>query len=126
MGGPPVDCFRNPVGAVRVLFDKACRAATSPADFTRSDWGVKELFESYLFGRNVHCKVATQLSPFYCPLLFYSGILLIIVILLPSPWLPQADSEESIGESRNRSGVFSALDMSFDSELLVVTETAGT
>ncbi|CAK9260337.1 unnamed protein product [Sphagnum jensenii] len=57
MGGPPVDCFRNPAGAVRVLFDKACRAATSPADFTRSDWGVKELFESYLFGRNVHCKV---------------------------------------------------------------------
>ncbi len=121
-----MDCFRNPVGAVRVLFDKACRAATSPADFTRSDWGVKELFESYLFGRNAHCKVPTQLSPFFRPLVFYGGIFLIIVILLPSPWFPQAASEESTGESRNRSGVFSALDMSFDSELLVVTEITGT
>ncbi len=70
--------------------------------------------------------VPTQLSPFFRPLVFYGGIFLIIVILLPSPWFPQSASEESTGESRNRSGVFSALDMSFDSELLVVTETTGT
>eukprot|EP00249_Psilotum_nudum_P000776 c12897_g1_i1 orf=82-1905(+) len=45
MVGPAMDCFSNPLGAVRFLFDKACvTASIPPSDFCKSDWGVRELF----------------------------------------------------------------------------------
>ncbi|KAG0600553.1 hypothetical protein M758_11G042700 [Ceratodon purpureus] len=57
MGGPLMDLYGNPLGAVRVLFDKSCRNAASPRDLTRSDWGVQELFQTCLFRENGHLQV---------------------------------------------------------------------
>jgi hypothetical protein len=63
MGGPLMDLYGNPLGAVRTLFDKACRNAASPRDLTRSDWGVQELFQSSLFHHDGHLQVPLSTFP---------------------------------------------------------------
>ncbi|CAM6091635.1 unnamed protein product [Calypogeia fissa] len=48
MVGPAMDCLNNPLGAVRTLFEKACQTGGSIEQSMRSDWGAKELFDTYL------------------------------------------------------------------------------
>jgi hypothetical protein len=43
MVGPAYDCFSNPLGAVRFLFEKS-RGSSPPA----GDWGVRDLFTQVL------------------------------------------------------------------------------
>lgn len=57
MGGPSMDLYGNPLGAVRVLFERSCRNAASAAELTRSDWGVQELFQNSLFAESGHLQV---------------------------------------------------------------------
>ncbi|MQL98059.1 hypothetical protein Taro_030760 [Colocasia esculenta] len=54
MVGLPYDCLANPLGAVRLSFEKAAAAAAvssgfDPATFDRKDWGAVDLFRSFLF-----------------------------------------------------------------------------
>lgn len=52
-----MDLYGNPLGAVRVLFERSCRNAASAAELTRSDWGVQELFQNSLFAESGHLQV---------------------------------------------------------------------
>lgn len=49
MGGPAFDCLRNPLGAVRFMFDKAVSAGADPSKLGRGDWGATELFHKFIF-----------------------------------------------------------------------------
>nr|KJB78580.1 hypothetical protein B456_013G008100 [Gossypium raimondii] len=54
MGGPPYDCLANPLGAVRLAFEKAIGSeletpSTHPSAFNGKDWGALELFRHFLF-----------------------------------------------------------------------------
>lgn len=49
MGGPAFDCLRNPLGAVRFMFDKAVSAGADPSKLGRGDWGAAELFHKFIF-----------------------------------------------------------------------------
>lgn len=49
MGGPPYDCMANPLGAVRMTFEKAIRSETHPSAFNGKDWGAVDLFRHFLF-----------------------------------------------------------------------------
>ncbi|KAK8542321.1 hypothetical protein V6N12_014922 [Hibiscus sabdariffa] len=53
MGGPPYDCMANPLGAVRLTFEKAIGLGsgtpTHPSAFDGKDWGALELFRHFLF-----------------------------------------------------------------------------
>ncbi|KAJ6806447.1 mini-chromosome maintenance complex-binding protein [Iris pallida] len=55
MVGPMYDFLQNPLGAVRLSFDKAMEAAPSqsaadrPAAFNGKDWGAVDLFNKFLF-----------------------------------------------------------------------------
>ncbi|GMJ11831.1 E2F target gene 1 [Hibiscus trionum] len=53
MGGPPYDCLANPLGAVRLTFEKAIGLGsgtlTHPSAFDGKDWGALELFRHFLF-----------------------------------------------------------------------------
>lgn len=57
MGGPAMDLYGNPLGAVRVLFEKSCGNAVSAVELTQSDWGIQDVFQSHLFGQNGHTQV---------------------------------------------------------------------
>jgi hypothetical protein len=52
-----MDLYGNPLGAVRLLFDKSCKHAASAKELTRSDWGVQQLFHQSLFADNGHLQV---------------------------------------------------------------------
>lgn len=54
MGGPPYDCLANPLGVVRLTFEKAIGSEletppTHPSAFNGKDWGALELFRHFLF-----------------------------------------------------------------------------
>ncbi|WRX12233.1 Mini-chromosome maintenance complex-binding protein - like 1 [Theobroma cacao] len=51
MGGPPYDCVANPLGAVRLTFEKAIGSGTHthPSAFDGKDWGALDLFRHFLF-----------------------------------------------------------------------------
>ncbi|XVE90970.1 hypothetical protein DITRI_Ditri20bG0118200 [Diplodiscus trichospermus] len=53
MGGPPYDCMANPLGAVRLTFEKAIGSGsetqTHPSAFDGKDWGALDLFRHFLF-----------------------------------------------------------------------------
>ncbi|VFQ77499.1 unnamed protein product [Cuscuta campestris] len=49
MVGRPYDCLANPLGAVRLTFDKAVASGSDPATFDGRDWGATELFRQFLF-----------------------------------------------------------------------------
>ncbi|VVB02908.1 unnamed protein product [Arabis nemorensis] len=48
MGGPEYDCLINPLGAVRISFEKALSSGYNPASSVGKDWGVVDLFRHYL------------------------------------------------------------------------------
>ncbi|CAK9135879.1 unnamed protein product [Ilex paraguariensis] len=49
MVGLPYDCLVNPVGAVRLTFEKAVASGKDPATFDGKDWGATDLFREFLF-----------------------------------------------------------------------------
>lgn len=49
MVGPPYDCLANPLGAVRLTFEKTIASGSDPASLDRKDWGALELFRQFLF-----------------------------------------------------------------------------
>ncbi|CAH9059927.1 unnamed protein product [Cuscuta epithymum] len=49
MVGRPYDCLSNPLGAVRLTFDKAVASGSDPDTFAGRDWGATELFRQFLF-----------------------------------------------------------------------------
>ncbi|XP_057979401.1 mini-chromosome maintenance complex-binding protein isoform X1 [Malania oleifera] len=49
MVGLPFDCLANPLGAVRLTFEKAVASGTDPATLGGKDWGAVDLFRRFLF-----------------------------------------------------------------------------
>lgn len=49
MVGLPYDCLANPLGAVRLTFEKAVASGSDPATLRGKDWGAVELFREFLF-----------------------------------------------------------------------------
>lgn len=49
MVGLPYDCLTNPLGAVRLTFDKAVSSGLNPSTSNGSDWGAVDLFRQFLF-----------------------------------------------------------------------------
>ncbi|XAR66020.1 hypothetical protein NMG60_11012059 [Bertholletia excelsa] len=49
MVGLPYDCLANPLGAVRLTFDKAVASGSDLATFDGVDWGAVDLFRQFLF-----------------------------------------------------------------------------
>ncbi|XP_012840012.1 PREDICTED: mini-chromosome maintenance complex-binding protein [Erythranthe guttata] len=49
MVGLPYDCLANPLGAVRLTFEKAVGAGSDPAALDGKDWGTADLFRQFLF-----------------------------------------------------------------------------
>ncbi|XP_010695921.2 mini-chromosome maintenance complex-binding protein [Beta vulgaris subsp. vulgaris] len=49
MVGLPYDCLANPLGAVRLTFDKAVSSGLNPSTSDGSDWGAVDLFRQFLF-----------------------------------------------------------------------------
>ncbi|XP_060181731.1 mini-chromosome maintenance complex-binding protein [Lycium barbarum] len=49
MVGLPYDCLANPLGAVRLTFEKAVSSGSDPATFDGKDWGATDLFNHFLF-----------------------------------------------------------------------------
>ncbi|KAL2896093.1 Mini-chromosome maintenance complex-binding protein [Bienertia sinuspersici] len=50
MVGLPYDCLANPLGAVRLTFEKAVSSGLNPSSSDGSDWGALDLFNQFLFG----------------------------------------------------------------------------
>ncbi|XP_010253131.1 PREDICTED: mini-chromosome maintenance complex-binding protein-like isoform X1 [Nelumbo nucifera] len=57
MVGLPFDCLANPLGAVRLTFEKAVTSGTDPATFDGRDWGAIDLFREFLFDKGGLSKV---------------------------------------------------------------------
>ncbi|XP_031282616.1 mini-chromosome maintenance complex-binding protein-like [Pistacia vera] len=51
MVGPLYDCLANPLGAVRLTFEKAIASGSDPASLDGKDWGALELFRQFLFDK---------------------------------------------------------------------------
>ncbi|GFZ15094.1 E2F target protein 1 [Actinidia rufa] len=49
MVGLPYDCLANPLGAVRLTFEKAVASRADPGTFDGRDWGAADLFREFLF-----------------------------------------------------------------------------
>ncbi|PHT78253.1 Mini-chromosome maintenance complex-binding protein [Capsicum annuum] len=49
MVGLPYDCLANPLGAVRLTFEKAVASGSDPATFEGKDWGATDLFRQFIF-----------------------------------------------------------------------------
>ncbi|KAK4766274.1 hypothetical protein SAY87_007916 [Trapa incisa] len=49
MVGPPYDCLENPLGVVRLSFDKAVASGSDPTSLDGKDWGAVDLFRGFLF-----------------------------------------------------------------------------
>lgn len=49
MVGLPYDCLANPLGAVRLTFEKAVASAMDPSAFDGKDWGATDLFRDFLY-----------------------------------------------------------------------------
>ncbi|XP_050211236.1 mini-chromosome maintenance complex-binding protein isoform X2 [Mercurialis annua] len=52
MGGPPYDCLANPLGAVRLTFDKAMASGSQASSLDGKDWGAADLFRHFLFDQS--------------------------------------------------------------------------
>ncbi|XP_026424247.1 mini-chromosome maintenance complex-binding protein-like isoform X2 [Papaver somniferum] len=52
MGGIPFDCLANPLGAVRITFERAISSGSDPKTFNGKDWGAIEVFKECLFDQN--------------------------------------------------------------------------
>ncbi|KAF2319246.1 hypothetical protein GH714_014206 [Hevea brasiliensis] len=52
MGGPPYDCLANPLGVVRLMFEKAIGSGWHPSSFDGKDWGAVDLFGHFLFDQS--------------------------------------------------------------------------
>ena len=64
MVGLPYDCLANPLGAVRLTFEKAVASRADPATFDGSDWGAADLFREFLFDNDGLSQVPNlSLSP---------------------------------------------------------------
>ncbi|XP_065872936.1 mini-chromosome maintenance complex-binding protein isoform X2 [Euphorbia lathyris] len=48
MVGLPYDCLANPLGAVRLTFEKAIGSGSDPSSFDGKDWGAADLFRHFL------------------------------------------------------------------------------
>ena len=48
MVGRPYDCLANPLGAVRLTFEKAVSSGTDPSTLGGRDWGATDLFRDFL------------------------------------------------------------------------------
>jgi hypothetical protein len=48
MVGPATDCLSNPLGCIRMLFDKAVANGSPQQQLASSDWGAKDFFASEL------------------------------------------------------------------------------
>ncbi|KAL3524047.1 hypothetical protein ACH5RR_016881 [Cinchona calisaya] len=48
MVGLPYDCITNPLGAVRLTFQKAVASGSDPSTFDGKDWGANHLFRNFL------------------------------------------------------------------------------
>lgn len=48
MGGPPYDFLGNPLGAVRLSFEKAVASGSHPSALDGKDWGALDLFRQFL------------------------------------------------------------------------------
>jgi hypothetical protein len=57
MGKLAFYCLRNPLGAVRFVFDKAISAGTNPSKLVRGNWGATELFHKLIFQDEVLLQV---------------------------------------------------------------------
>ncbi|XP_073130537.1 mini-chromosome maintenance complex-binding protein isoform X2 [Henckelia pumila] len=62
MVGMPHDCLANPLGAVRLTFEKAVASGYDPAVLQGKDWGTAELFRQFLFDDDCLSQVP-MLSP---------------------------------------------------------------
>ncbi|KAF8394837.1 hypothetical protein HHK36_018774 [Tetracentron sinense] len=51
MVGLPYDCLANPLGAVRLTFEKAVASGSDPATFDGKDWGATDLVRDFLFDK---------------------------------------------------------------------------
>ncbi|XP_010252101.2 PREDICTED: mini-chromosome maintenance complex-binding protein-like isoform X2 [Nelumbo nucifera] len=51
MVGVPFDCLTNPLGVVRLTFEKAVSLGSDPATFDGKDWGAIDLFREFLFDK---------------------------------------------------------------------------
>ncbi|KAL3521301.1 hypothetical protein ACH5RR_019450 [Cinchona calisaya] len=49
MVGLPYDCLANPLGAVRLTFEKAVASGSDPSTFDGKDWGAADLFRNFLY-----------------------------------------------------------------------------
>ncbi|KAI3994201.1 hypothetical protein MKX01_012458 [Papaver californicum] len=52
MGGIPFDCLANPLGAVRITFERAISSGSDPTTFNGKDWGAVEVLKECLFDQN--------------------------------------------------------------------------
>ncbi|OWM69883.1 mini-chromosome maintenance complex-binding protein [Punica granatum] len=57
MVGPPYDCLANPLGAVRLTFEKAVASGSDPTSFDGKDWGAVDLFREFLFDQGALSQV---------------------------------------------------------------------
>ncbi|KNA05591.1 hypothetical protein SOVF_188970 [Spinacia oleracea] len=57
MVGLPYDCLANPLGAVRLTFDKAVSSGLNPSTSNGGDWGSADLFRQFLFDDGGHSQV---------------------------------------------------------------------
>ncbi|KDP21670.1 hypothetical protein JCGZ_03341 [Jatropha curcas] len=62
MVGPTYDCLANPLGAVRLTFDKAIGSGLHPSSFDGKDWGAVDLFRNFLFDQS-HLSQVPILNP---------------------------------------------------------------
>ncbi|GER40007.1 mini-chromosome maintenance complex-binding protein [Striga asiatica] len=49
MVGLPYDCLANPLGAVRLTFEKVVASGSDPAALDGNDWGATDLFRQFLY-----------------------------------------------------------------------------
>ncbi|KAJ4970296.1 hypothetical protein NE237_003395 [Protea cynaroides] len=52
MVGLLFDCVANPLGAVRLTFEKAVSSGSDPVIFNGKDWGVFDIFREFLFNKD--------------------------------------------------------------------------
>ncbi|KAK9124699.1 hypothetical protein Sjap_014301 [Stephania japonica] len=57
MVGLPFDCLSNPLGAVRVTFERAIASGSDPASFDGRDWGVVDVLRECLFDQGALTQV---------------------------------------------------------------------
>lgn len=73
MVGRPYDCLANPLGAVRLSFEKAVvELGLDPATFDGKDWGATDIFRDFLFDNGGLSQVSSYFLFSLCLYPFYS------------------------------------------------------